>query len=109
MSAAIVEIQSCIDACHETVDAASRVLARHLGEQPMRDCLRMCLDVTDLCGTTIQMLQRASTHGARICEVLFDLCTTCARACDGWPSSECRHCATACRQCADAARAVAEA
>lgn len=109
MPAATDDVQACIDACHATMEATSRVLARHLGEQRMRDCLKMCLDCTDLCGTAVQMLQRDSKHAARVCEVLLDLCTTCADACERYVSEECRRCADACRSCADACHAVASA
>lgn len=109
MAAATADIQGCIEACHATVEAASRVLARHLGDQRMRDCLKMCLDATDLCGTTVKLLQRGSPHAPRVCEVLYDLCMTCASACEAWPSDECQRCAEACRVCAEAAKAVASA
>jgi len=109
MAAATIDVQACIDACNATVEATTRMLARHPGDKSMHDTLRLCLDTSDLCGTAIGMLQRGSPHASRICELLFDLCFTCARSCDRWSSDEARDCAVACRACADAARAVAAA
>ena len=98
------EAQVCIDACNRCTSAANACLARHVGEEPMKACLLLCLDCTDLCSACTQMLARGSEFGNRVCAVCAELCERCAVECEKFESRECQDCADACRKCAEECR-----
>lgn len=75
------------------------------GASAMADCIRLCIDTSDICATTARILSRPSPTG-HAWEKLVVACATQCHEC----AQECaKHDHICCRQCADACRACEQA
>ena len=100
----ITAAYSCAEACNACADAC-------LGERDpieMRDCIRTCLDCTDICIATSKIASRLTATNKELVGIQLracrDVCEICATTCEkhGSHCEHCRICAEACRRCATA-------
>jgi hypothetical protein len=82
---------SCADACAaEAMD--------------MRQCIRLCLDVADVCEATTRLGLRRTGSNEQILREMLELCAracdACAAECERHDHEHCRLCAQICRECA---------
>lgn len=86
---------SCADACvAEPMD--------------MDQCIRTCLDCSDICDATAHLAVRRTGNDVALLRAQLELCIkaceTCAGECEKHDHEHCRLCATMCRECADDCR-----
>jgi hypothetical protein len=82
---------SCADACSaETMD--------------MSQCIRLCLDVADICEATTRVGLRRTGSNPEIVREMLELCAracdACAAECERQDHDHCKLCAQMCRECA---------
>ena len=82
---------SCADACSaETMD--------------MSQCIRLCLDVADICEATTRVGLRRTGSNPEIVREMLELCAracdACAAECERHDHGHCKLCAQICRECA---------
>ena len=82
---------SCADACSaENMD--------------MSQCIRLCLDVSDICDATARLGLRRTGSNPQILRELLELCARacdeCAAECERHNHEHCKLCAQMCRECA---------
>ena len=83
---------SCADAC----------LAEH--GHDMTQCIRLCLDCSDICEATARLGLRRTGDDNVILKELLELCARmceqCAAECERHDHEHCKLCAQICRECA---------
>ncbi|MDY8110310.1 four-helix bundle copper-binding protein [Fulvimarina sp. 2208YS6-2-32] len=88
---------SCADAC----------LAEKMD---MRQCIRTCLDCSDICAATAHLAVRRTGQNVELLRAQLELCIKaceiCADECGTHEDEHCQLCATMCRECADDCRAA---
>lgn len=82
---------SCADAC--------------VAEQmDMTQCIRTCLDCSDICDATARMATRRSGQNVEALRLVLatcaQICDACAAECAAHDHEHCRLCAEMCRECA---------
>jgi len=86
---------SCADAC----------LAESMN---MSQCIRTCLDCSDICTSAAHLLVRQTGRNEAILraqvELCIEACERCAAECGSHDHDHCRLCATMCRECAEDCR-----
>jgi hypothetical protein len=90
---------SCADACMaEPMD--------------MSQCIRTCLDCSDVCEATYRVASRRTGSNVAVIRTLLEscirTCEICEAECAKHDHAHCRRCATMCRECADDCRAALE-
>ena len=90
---------SCADACvAEPMD--------------MRQCIRMCLDCSDVCDATYRLATRRTGSNRELIRAqlatCIKACELCETECARHENDHCRRCAQMCRECADDCRAALE-
>ena len=74
----------------------------------MTQCVRTCMDCSDVCNAAARMAVRYTGEDDRglraILQACIDLCEICAAECDRHDHAHCKRCATMCRECADDCR-----
>lgn len=103
----------CIEACFDCAQTCTACADACLGEQdidPLRTCIRLDLDCTDVCLTTGRMLSRQHHVDARLFHAQLEACLAACEVCGDECAKHaehyehCRVCAEACRDCARACR-----
>ena len=101
------EVQHCIDACRQCVDASIEATMHCLNCCPDEEHLRPFMDCADLCNACGNLLRRRSPMSWRLCDVCADSCEQCADICERYPQDETMvRCGAACRECSDACRKI---
>ena len=94
MYAAVITT-SCADACSAE-------------EMDMRQCIRLCMDASDVCTATARVAARRTGDDDQVLRVVLtaciDACSICAAECEKHDNEHCRRCAEMCRECADDCR-----
>ena len=89
---------SCADAC----------LAEGMD---MAQCIRLCLDCSDICEATARLGLRRTGDDNQVLRELLDLCAraceACAAECERHDHEHCKLCAQICRECATDCRNAA--
>ena len=93
---------SCADSCMAEAQAAGG---------NMTQCVRLCLDASDICEATARLGTRRTGDDQPILRELLELCARmceqCAAECERHDHEHCRLCAQICRECADDCRKAA--
>jgi len=101
LTAVIDAAADCARACDTDTDAD--LSEPHLGD--MVACIRLCLDCSDICGTTAAVLGRPANWDSRVIRPLLEaceaICVSCGAECEQHAPTHahCRVCAEACRRC----------
>jgi len=94
---------SCADACMAQAAAAPAM--------DMTQCIRLCLDASDVCEATARLGARRTGDDQPIMRELLELCARmceqCAAECETHDHEHCRLCAQICRECAEDSRRAA--
>jgi hypothetical protein len=104
----------CIDellTCAQTCVACADALLAEDDLAPLRRCIRLCLDCSDVCGTTWRLLSRMTEFvpgtASSLLQSCVTECETCGTECQmhaAMGMEHCRVCAQACEACAAACR-----
>jgi hypothetical protein len=90
---------SCADAC-----AAEKM--------DMGQCIRVCLDCSDVCEAAGKLATRRTGSNAKVLRETLELCARvcdeCAAECEKHDHEHCKLCAQMCRECAADCRVAAE-
>ena len=83
---------SCADACGaESMD--------------MRDCIRKCMDCSDVCTATYRVATRRTGGNEPVLRAMLEMCVKaceeCASECEKHDNAHCERCARMCRECAE--------
>jgi hypothetical protein len=77
----------------------------------MRQCIRACLDCSDVCEAAGKLaVRRTGTNEAvlkEMLEVCARVCDSCAAECEKHEHEHCKLCAQMCRECAEDCRKAA--
>lgn len=92
---------ACQQACNHCFDACLK--EDHVGM--MTECIRLDRDCADICGITLDFVQRESDVLPELLEACIKSCEACANECEKHDHDHCQRCAKACRECAEACRA----
>lgn len=90
---------SCADAClAEAMD--------------MSQCIRLCLDCSDVCQTTSRIATRRTGHDRNLIRsmlaVCIEACRNCGEECAKHDHAHCRRCARMCEECVEDCSAALE-
>jgi len=110
LAAAIDAMSDCAQACTADTDA-------DLGEQDLTEmvqCIRLCLDCTDICAATAGVISRPANYDNDVVRPLLQacvaICKSCGEECERHVHMpHCRVCAEACRRCEQACRELLDA
>jgi len=95
---------SCADACVAEMTRAEPM--------DMSQCVRLCLDCSDVCQATSRVAMRRTGHDRQLIRTMLatciEACERCGAECGRHDNPHCRRCATMCRECADACRVALE-
>ena len=95
---------SCADACIAEARAAEAM--------DMTQCIRLCLDCSDICEATSRLgLRRTGDDQPmlrELLEVCARMCEQCAAECERHDHDHCKLCAQICRECAADCRKAAQ-
>ncbi len=87
---------SCADACMAEASSDSH------GD--MKQCIRLCLDASDICEATARLGLRRTGDDSQVLRELLELCARmceqCAAECERHDHEHCKLCAQICRECA---------
>lgn len=92
----------CAVMCTSCADACSAE------EMDMRQCIRSCLDCTDVCEATAKLAVRRTGQNVAVLRAMVETCVRtcelCAEECARHEHGHCRLCAEMCRECAEDCR-----
>ena len=90
---------SCADACSAEPD-------------DRKECIRKCMDCSDICEATYRVASRRTGSNEAILRAMLEMCAQaceeCAKHCDMHDDAHCKRCATMCRECAEDCRTAAQ-
>ena len=104
LAATIDALSDCAQAC--AADADDDLSEQDVAE--MVKCIRLCLDCTDVCATTVGVVSRQTGYDANVTRPLLEacvgICKSCGDECERHAQlhEHCRVCAEACRRCEQA-------
>ena len=94
---------SCADACMAEAGGAEAM--------DMTQCIRLCLDASDICEATARLGARRTGEDQPVLRELLELCARmceqCAAECEKHDHEHCKLCAQICRECAQDCRQAA--
>jgi hypothetical protein len=104
---AVQKAVDCAAICNSCADAC-------VAEQmDMHQCVRTCIDCSDVCEVTARIAMRRTGVNRELIRaqlaVCVRACETCAEECEKHNNAHCRRCAQMCRETAEAARIALEA
>jgi hypothetical protein len=110
LATAINAISDCAQAC--TADTDADLSEQNLAE--MVKCIRLCLDCTDICAATGNVISRLAEYDRSATRPLLEacvaICQSCGDECERHAHYEhCRICEEACRRCEQACRELLDA
>ncbi len=89
----------CAAICNSGADACSAE------EMDMRECIRLCMDCSDVCTATYRVATRRTAGNVAVIEAqlraCIAACEACVEECSKHDNDHCRRCAQMCRECAD--------
>ena len=98
LATAVKHAMYCAAICNSCADAC---LAE---EMDMRQCVRTCLDCSDICDATSRIAARRTGSNEEalraVLQACVRLCEICADECDQHDNDHCRLCGEMCRECA---------
>lgn len=99
---AVKRAMYCAAICNSCADAC-------LGEEmDMSQCVRTCLDCSDVCQATYRVATRRTGGNVDVIRSLLETCIRtceiCEEECAKHDNDHCRRCARMCRECADDCR-----
>jgi hypothetical protein len=101
---AVKHAMYCAAICNSCADAC---LAE---EMDMSQCVRTCLDCSDVCEATYRVASRRTGSDRQLIRVMLatciEACTICEQECAQHDNDHCRRCAQMCRECAEDCRAA---
>jgi hypothetical protein len=101
---AVKHAMYCAAICNSCADAC---LAEAMD---MRQCVRTCLDCSDVCEATYRVATRRTGSDRQLIRTMLaaciEACTICEAECAKHDNDHCRRCAQMCRECADDCRAA---
>jgi hypothetical protein len=101
----------CVEECFVCVVACTSCADADLAEEDVEDlrhCIRLCLDCSDVCAATGQVLTRQTSPEPSLTRSLLEACLLacrlCAEECERHAAhhEHCRLCAETCRRCEQA-------
>lgn len=99
---AVKHAMYCAAICNSCADACSAE------EMDMRQCIRLCLDCSDIGEATYRVATRRTGSNRAIIVAMLETCIraceVCAAECAKHDHAHCRRCAQMCRECADDCR-----
>ena len=99
---AVKHAMYCSTICNSCADAC---LAEPMD---MNQCVRACLDCSDVCAATARIATRRTGSNRELIRaqlaVCIKACELCEAECAGHDNPHCRRCARMCRECADDCR-----
>ena len=103
---AVKHAMYCAAICNSCADAC---LAE---DMDMSQCVRTCLDCSDVCQATYRIATRRTGSNVEVIraqlEACIRTCEICEAECAKHDNDHCRRCAQMCRECADDCRAALE-
>lgn len=97
---------SCADACIAGMKGPQDGRAG----MDMSQCIRLCLDCSDVCQATARVAMRRTGHDRQLIRTMLaaciEACERCGEECARQEHAHCRRCAQMCRECADDCRAA---
>lgn len=105
LAQAVKHAMYCSAICNSCADACS---AEDMG---MHQCIRMCLDCSDICQALSRVAARRTGGNVPTIKSLLEtcvlVCRLCAEECEKHDHDHCRRCARMCRECMeDCAKAL---
>ena len=107
---AVHHLMYCAKMCASCADAS---LAEGMGPNAMdmTQCIRLCLDCSDICEATARLGLRQTGDDQPMLRELLELCArmcdACAAECERHAMEHCKLCAQICRECAEDCRKAA--
>ena len=110
LAAAIDAISDCAQAC--AADADADLSEQNLAE--MAKCIRLCLDCTDVCTATGEVISRLADYDPSAARLLLQACVAICKSCGDECArhahyEHCRVCEQACRRCERACQELLDA
>ena len=110
LAAAIDAISDCAQAC--AADADADLSEQNLAE--MVTCIRLCLDCTDICTATGEVISRLADYDPSAARLLLQACVAICKSCGDECArhahyEHCRVCEQACRRCERACQELLDA
>lgn len=104
MQQCIKDCTTCYQVCIQTVQHCLKLGGDHAAP----DHIRLLLDCSDLCKTSIDLMLRQSPYAHQLCDLCAAVCEACAADCEDMMGSDeaMKACAQACRDCARSCRAM---
>ncbi|MCS6851234.1 MAG: four-helix bundle copper-binding protein [Gemmataceae bacterium] len=91
----------CCPQCGNCRAACLACVAACLNESGRAECIRLCLDCADICGTCEAVASRKGPMAKALMAICAEACTKCAAECEKHREDPaCKRCAEACRACA---------
>jgi len=101
---AVKHAMYCAAICNSCADAC---LAE---EMDMHQCVRTCLDCSDVCEATYRVATRRTGSNVAVIRAMLEACIRtceiCEAECAKHDNDHCRRCAQMCRECAEDCRAA---
>ncbi len=103
----------CIEDCVVCDQACTACADADLSEpmiDPLRKCIRTCLDCADVCETTARVLSRHTGYDADVTRTVLQACAQTCKSCGdecqrhAHMHEHCRICAEVCRRCEQSCR-----
>ena len=99
---AVKHAMYCAAICNSCADACAAE------EMDMRQCIRTCLDCSDVCEATYRVATRRTGENRQLIRTqlatCIEACEICEAECARHDHDHCRRCAEMCRECADDCR-----
>lgn len=104
LGVAVKHAMYCAAICNSCADACAAE------DMDMRQCIRTCLDCSDVCEATYRIAMRRTGHNVGLIRTqlaaCIEACEICEAECAEHDNPHCRRCATMCRECADDCRSA---
>ena len=104
------EMQDCIKACLDTSDVCNQTITHCLstgGVHAEASHIQLLLDCAEICQTSASFMGRQSIRHADICRICSDICQKCAESCRVFDDKAMSQCAEACLRSAKSCEEMA--
>ena len=108
LGTAVRRAMLCSAICNSCADACIAEMKGDGAGMDMSQCIRLCLDCSDVCQTTARVAMRRTGHDRQLIRSMLaaciEACERCGEECARHDNAHCRRCAQMCRECADDCR-----